>query len=79
MRLITLYCTFSYVPPVLSCFSFPKERRNLISPVTMAYQKGGVLISGIVIIFFFKINCCQEYIQFQKKEYIQFPLAATYY
>uniref|UniRef100_A0A8C0KE90 Cilia- and flagella-associated protein 43 n=1 Tax=Canis lupus dingo TaxID=286419 RepID=A0A8C0KE90_CANLU len=24
-----------------------KERRNLISPVTMAYQKGGVLISGI--------------------------------
>lgn len=52
MRLITLYCTFNYVSPILPYFSFPKEGRNLISPVTMVYQKGGVLISGIVMYFF---------------------------
>lgn len=71
MKLIALYCTFKYVSPVLPCFSLPKEGCHLINPVTMAYQKGGVLISGIVMYFFFKINCFQEY--------IQLPFVATYY
>lgn len=71
MKSITLYCTFNYVSTVLSCFPFPKDERNFISPATLAYQKGGVLASGIVMYFFFKINCFQEN--------IQFPFAAIYY
>lgn len=51
--------------------SLPEEvGRDLISPVSMAYQKGGVLASGIVM-YFFKINCFQEN--------IQFPFVVIYY
>lgn len=52
MKLIALYCSFNYVSLVIPCFSFPKEGSHLINPITMAYQKGGVLISGIVMYFF---------------------------